>query len=606
VLHAVEVKTPKIRQVSIGGESQTWDSDDLQKISSKNIADFLNSETGIFIKSYGLGSLATSSARGGSASHTLVLWNGLPIQSPMLGLLDLSLLPIHSAEKISVQSGGASAMWGSGAVGGIVSLQNTSDFSKTLTISSQSTLGSFGNRQQTLQVGFGNERFQSKSKLSYQEAANDFFYEIHPDLPKRQQTNAAVLQKNFLQDIYFKINPRQKIAAHFWLQNATRQIPPTNVQNLSQAYQDDKALRLVLDWQRIGEKSVWNAKAAYFKEDLGYHDPQIGLAALSDFSIWMAEVDGQFTLDPKGEHRLLVGTTHSLTKAFAEEYRSKHPIKEYKGAVFARYQGSYKDWTTQFSLRQELVAGNFVPLVPIFGVNKQLGKQLEVKMKVSKNYRLPTMNDRFWQPGGNPDLLAENGWSQEATIVWKTENKEKNIRSRWAFTGFNRNMDNWILWSKLDGNSFWSASNITKVWSRGFEARLGFDCQLQDFRYEWKGAYHFTHSTNQIALELPEIAAGQQLFYTPKDQVSGTFGVHWKQLYVAYQHRFTGSSLGVNEDVEAYHLGQVRMQYGVEHKKLRGNLSFTIENLWDASYFVIERRPMAGRYFQMGLDVHFK
>ena len=471
-LQPIEVKATKIRQAAIGSESQSWSSADLQKLPAQSIADFLDSETGIFIKSYGLGSLATSSIRGGSASHTLVLWNGLPIQSPMLGLLDLSLLPTMAAEKAEVQYGGASAMWGSGAVGGIVALENQTDFSKKTKVSSRSTLGSFGRLQQALQLGLGNGRLQSQTKLSYQEAENDFFYEIHPDLPERQQRNARFLQRNLFQDFYFKINSRQKIAAHFWLQNSTRQIPPTIVQNQSRAYQDDAAMRLVVDWQSIGEESVWTGKIGYFKEDLGYYDEQIGLEALSNFSAWMGELDGQFSLDKSGQHSLLVGTTHSLNKAFAEEYRSKHPIKEYRAALFARYQGNFKKLTTQFSLRQELAGGDFVPLVPILGLNKSIGKQWEVKMKVSKNYRLPTLNDQFWQPGGNLDLKPESGWSKEATIAWKTERKDKGFDSRLALTGFDRNVNNWILWSKQENQAFWSANNITEVWSRGLEARL--------------------------------------------------------------------------------------------------------------------------------------
>ena len=103
-------------------------------------------------------------------------------------------------------------------------------------------------------------------------------------------------------------------------------------------------------------------------------------------------------------------------------------------------------------------------------------------------------------------------------------------------------------------------------------------------------------------MDFPKIAAGQQLFYTPEHQFSGLFGVHWKNLSVSYQHRFVGSSLGVNEDLEAYDLGQLRLQYQLKSKKMGGSLSFSIDNLWDASYFVIERRPMVGRYFQVGLN----
>ena len=293
----VEVVAPKIRQMPIGSESQVWGTSNLQQLPSKNMADFLTQETGVFIKSYGLGSLATSTMRGGSANHTLVLWNGLPIHSPMLGLLDLSLLPTMVSEEVQVQYGGASAMWGSGAVGGIIALNNKADASSKLKITSQSTFGSFGNFQQQVQAKIGTKRFQSHTKFSYQEADNDFFYTIHPDLPERQQTNAALLQRNWLQDFYYNINDKQKIATHFWYQQSNRQIPPSTVQNTSLARQSDRALRAVVDWQHTGKQSILNAKLGYFKEHLDYFDEQIRLESLSEFSTWIGEVDGQWALD---------------------------------------------------------------------------------------------------------------------------------------------------------------------------------------------------------------------------------------------------------------------------------------------------------------------
>lgn len=603
--HPIEVKASPLRQAAIGGEKEIWAKSDIQSLPSNTIADLLHSETGIFIKSYGLGSLATSSIRGASASHTLVLWNGLPIHSPMLGLLDLSLLPSNVAEKIEVEYGGASAKWGSGAIGGSISLENVTDFSKRLKINHQSNLGSFGTHHEALQLGFGNKRFQSVTKFNYDKAENDFLHEVHPDLPKRRQTNAHLLQYNFLQDIYFQINSNQRLSVHLWWQNSNRQIPPTVVQNESQAYQDDKALRLSLNWQKTDAKALWSGKLGYFKEHLDYYDPQILLTALSDFSTLIGELDAQFSIGENEQHKLAFGTMHSLNSAFAAGYQAKHPIEEYRAAIFGNYQGTFANWTTQLSLRQEMVAGKLIPLTPILAVRRNIGKRLIVKTKVSKNYRLPTLNDRFWQPGGNPDLKPESGWSEEATIAWTPKNKGQKISSRFALTGFNRNIHNWILWSRLEGQPFWSSNNISEVWSRGLETRLQFTYQSVAILYQLKGSYHLTHSTNQVALEFPKISAGQQLFYTPQNQFTGSLSANWREFYVAYQHRFVGSSLGINEDLEAYHLGQLRLRYDWKLKKIKGNLFCTIDNLWNESYYVIERRPMAGRFFRVGFNFEY-
>jgi len=77
-----------------------------------------------------LGSIATSAIRGASAGHTVVVWNGLALQSPMLGLLDLSMLPSGLVDEVSIQYGGQSTLWGSGAIGGVIHLNNQAKFGK--------------------------------------------------------------------------------------------------------------------------------------------------------------------------------------------------------------------------------------------------------------------------------------------------------------------------------------------------------------------------------------------------------------------------------------------------------------------------------------------
>ena len=73
----IKVVAPSIREEAIGGQTNQWSAKS-ELISLSNTAELLD-QNGIHIKSYGANSLATSSIRGGSAGHTLVLLNGLRI-----------------------------------------------------------------------------------------------------------------------------------------------------------------------------------------------------------------------------------------------------------------------------------------------------------------------------------------------------------------------------------------------------------------------------------------------------------------------------------------------------------------------------------------------
>ncbi len=58
--------------------------------------------------------------RGGLGTHTLVLIDGFPVNSPTLGQFDISSLPVDGCERIEIVRGTQSALYGSNAMGGVV------------------------------------------------------------------------------------------------------------------------------------------------------------------------------------------------------------------------------------------------------------------------------------------------------------------------------------------------------------------------------------------------------------------------------------------------------------------------------------------------------
>src|SRR5690606_19106395 len=67
------------------------------------------------------------------------------------------------------------------------------------------------------------------------------------------------------------------------------------------------------------------------------------------------------------------------------------------------------------NLRQSLYDGEFVPFTPSLGgqliLTKIDNQHLLLNAAISKSYKIPTLNDRFWVPGGKPDLVPEEGTS---------------------------------------------------------------------------------------------------------------------------------------------------------------------------------------------------
>ena len=97
--------------------------DDLAIRLSPNAADQLRAVPGVGVsRSGGVGALSQVRLRGAEANHTLVLLDGIEVSDPVNGETDFGLLTGIGATRIEVLRGEASSIYGSDAVGGVVSL----------------------------------------------------------------------------------------------------------------------------------------------------------------------------------------------------------------------------------------------------------------------------------------------------------------------------------------------------------------------------------------------------------------------------------------------------------------------------------------------------
>lgn len=597
-LPTLDITAPTLRQQPAGATVQSWSFDEWERGAPASLATLLQQSAGIYIKTHGLGQLATASARGSSAGHSLVLWNGIPIHSPMLGQLDLSLLPTQQWERVTVQQGGASAHWGSGAMGSVIQLDNQPTGDSTIA-QLQVMGGSFGRQQVAAQAKQQLGRWQLHTKVQSHRSRNDFPYRPHPTLAPVRQAHAAQVGYQWAQSLYFRPNARQQWAAHLWQSSNERQLPATLTQTRSLATQQDAALRALLHWKYTGNYWQWNAKVAYLRERLDYRDPAIRLRAESGFTTRV--LDATATRYGRTGWRWEWGTTHTHTQAFTDHYPV--PVADYRGGIFASTEWSGKRLAAQASLRQgwqmsALTRSQWQPLVPQISARWEVSRGLALRAQLGRHYRLPTLNDRFWEPGGNPDLRPESGWSQEMTAQWGIR------RKAWQYhiqaTAYHRLVEDWVLWSPAENGSFWSASNLNRVRSRGLQMAMHTVWQPRKrLSLRLEGRYDLTDTRQLEAVSLPRIEAGQPLYYTPRHRVQASLSANAAAWQMRYVHDWVGASLGVQAAVPPYQLGRVELAYRAAGWRawVHG------ENLGNTTYAIIENRPMPGRYWTVGATI---
>lgn len=594
VLKEVELVRDAARNQNYGGKKQLVYKAEKLNQQQQDLGRILNRSAGIYIKSYGANSLATSSIRGGSAGHTLLLWNGIPLVNPSLGLVDFALIPTGHLDRISLHKGGNSALWGSGAIGGVINLQNQGSIAKN-TASINLGIGSFGQTIINGKIDYIKGRFSGSTNISYRKADNDFEFKASENLPIERLQNAAFSSTNITQNLRFQINTKQVLTVHYWWQESYKEIPATTTQTQNLSNQKDVANRIILDWRRLSNSSKLQAKIALFDEDQLYQDPIINLTSNNQFVSLVSEMS--YTKWINKNHQVIGGSTYTSTNASTNGYPDG--LKENKLGIWASYRIKYDKVNIQSSIRAENVDGNWIPFTPNIGAEYLLYPRIILGAKLSKNYRIATLNDRFWSPGGNENLLPENGWSQELNI---TTNPKIFDESQISVGVYNRRIKNWILWSPAENQSFWKAQNLAEVWSRGFEIESKQVVKIKAVNIGLESFYNFVKSTNEIAISLPKIAKGEQLIYTPEHQLTNTLFIERNAISIALNHIYRSKNKGINEDIDAYNLLNINFEYkNLSLLKTKLDFSFDINNFLGTQYYVIERRPMPLSNFNLGL-----
>ncbi|NIR72491.1 TonB-dependent receptor plug domain-containing protein, partial [candidate division KSB1 bacterium] len=137
--------------------------EEIQKSGAQTVAKLLATVPGVFVKSYGrAGAQQTVSLRGSESNQVLVLIDGQRFASAQNGTADLSAIPLSSIERVEILKGGASALFGSNAMAGVINIRTKSGTrTKKLDVSQHSSFGSFDTRELAVQLG------QSSSRLKY-------------------------------------------------------------------------------------------------------------------------------------------------------------------------------------------------------------------------------------------------------------------------------------------------------------------------------------------------------------------------------------------------------------------------------------------------------
>ena len=601
-----EITSQRLNRFATGQNRMDFDSFTIKNAQNQNLADFLQNNTPLSIKAYGTG-LATVSTRGTGSSHTAIVWNGFNLQNPLNGLTDLPLFETGAFDKIGVKLGGGSALYGSGAIGGAIYLDNTQEKKQGFQANLGLKTGSFGLFGENLKISTSSEKLSASFRLSHQSAKNDFLFKNTAEIgqPLQRLQNAAFDKLNLTASLFFNLNKNNTLKIHAWDSRNDRQLAPTMTANNDKARLQDATSRLAAEYGHFKNQQYTKLRVAYFDEDNFYKSLVIDSSRNRAKTV-IAEMEQN--IDFNNNNALRFGINFTKNTALSNNFNKTQTRNRL--ATFAAYQFDILKTKFGITARQELVDSKLIPFT--FSIGFERGFRISdfgfrtaplaetrnpksetlLRGSFSRNHNLPALNDLYWAQLGNPNLKAENGFSGELGMDFKQK------QSKLSLTAFAIKTKDQIQWSpQADG--LWHPSNLNTVFSRGFEAVFSTFFEKGDLKFHINTQYQLARATD---------LSKKQLLYTPIHSGGAMLKLLYKNVFFQYNQTASSRRYATTDNTvftKPFTLGAITTGSDFTIGKFKTTLQVRVLNVFNMDYQVIPFYANPRRQFSIDLNGRF-
>ncbi|MGA9270433.1 MAG: TonB-dependent receptor [Lutimonas sp.] len=559
-------------------------SDSILSSDYQSLGELLEKQSNLYFKQNGYGMVSSISLRGTTASQTGVFWNGIAINSALNGQTDFNTVQGNSFNAVEIRRGGGSVLLGNGAVGGAVNLRDRIPYGQKEAFQIFLGAGSYETYKTQFSGLVSSERFTVKLGLGGMRSENDYPY-LGTDL---ENENGQFENYNANLSLGYKLDERSQILFYSTLFKNGRNLSRTLTVRGNERL-ENLDTRLMAEWKYLTDRFASSLKIAFLHEDFTYffdrNQPENRSEGSSDRLIGKYDITyfiGDEMLIKGGvEIENAKGTGSSIDDAQRTDFTA-YGLFQHRPA---------ERFTYDLSLRAGTSSAYSIPVIFSVDGRFDLSGSFDLKAAYSSNYRLPTFNDLYWEPGGNPDLEPESSTSGELGIEFKK--KKHNI----SLTGFLIQSQDLIQWQP-NAAGIWSPVNIREANNFGIEFAVTGSKKFSEHLLSWNLRYDYTRAVDE------ELDA--QLIYVPEHRANGLFQYGWRTWSAQYQIQYTGEvfiTTSNSQSLDDYALSN--LEFVKTFLDRRMILSFKLNNLFDQAYQSVAFRPMPNRNGHFNLTYKF-
>jgi len=465
------------------------------------LADTLSEQTGVQIRqSGGLGSYASVSMRGSTSQQVQVVLDGMLLNDPVTGGVDVSQLALHDISRIQVYPSSAPVQFAHSGIGGVVVMETLGqDLDDTTRLSLGA--GSFDTYEAGLFKSSSHGRFYYWLSGNHQASDNDFSYPndrewFNPnDGETTTRRNAQYQQDNASAKLGWELSDTGQIDALFQWSDQERGVPSIQNWRRNEAELANETLRSQFHYREQGwlDGQLHSSHRLVWSDSDERYDNRSGLVGIgnSDVRTGIRELGLINTLS------LLLGS-HTLSATIDTtdyDYTQKDDLDDepedqrdrlmISSALSHQWLSAEGAWRTRASVRRFDVRDESDEVQPDgtvtreglnstwyswdLGLSHYFADYWTISGNLARQVRIPTLQETFGQRGlfvGNPGLEPEESLNTDLTL--RTDRG-------WGYlevTGFYRDLDPAIA-AIYDARGIGRFINLeAMIWGSELEASL--------------------------------------------------------------------------------------------------------------------------------------
>jgi len=364
-----------------------------------------------------------------------------------------------------------------------------------------------------------------------------------------------------------------------------------------QAKMHEEELLLRLKWDRRYSQNISLNSQVYLRRNwLNYNDPHISL--LSDHFNEDGGLMLKMNMLLNPSLRIYTGLDAQNSKIRSNE-AGNHQRKQLSGHALFSWIFCQKDnlvMTLNAAVRGEYYSdfGNVV--IPRGGMNIILN-DWRVFVSTGGNYRAPTLNELYWNPGGDPELKPEQSTSIESGINYS--------RDSWAFkiSLYYLTLKNMIRWYPAQ-SGLWRPENLDVVRTKGIEIQLKtilFQKVLEG-KINYKYGLAILEETSQADTEI----IGNRLPYVPATEINmhiaanlNNFKLGLEIDYMTFRYTTIGN---LNDQyLPSVAVCNMYADYSQQWQWIKVILYARLNNIFKQEYQLINNYPLPLQIWRIGI-----